>query len=77
MDKFCFSCSAPLSSEEFKGPAEDFCQYCTDHQGNLKPREEIMAGVAGWFMSWQPDLDEETARKRAELFIKSMPAWAD
>ncbi len=77
MDKFCFSCSAPLNMPDYKGPAESYCKYCTDEKGNLKPREEIMKGIAQWFQSWQPDLDEDKALTRAEHFMKSMPAWAD
>ena len=77
MDKFCLSCTAPLNMPEFKGPAENFCKYCTDEDGNLKSREEIQKGLAQWFQSWQPDLNEEEALKRAAYFMKAMPAWAE
>lgn len=77
MDKFCFSCSAPLAAPEFKGPADDFCKNCTDEKGNLKPREEIRNGIAWWFKSWQPGLDDDTALARAEHFMKAMPAWTE
>lgn len=61
---------------DFKGPTENYCKYCTDEDGNLKPRDEIRKGVASWFQSWQPDLSEEKALERAEHYLKSMPAWA-
>ncbi|UCD18585.1 MAG: hypothetical protein JSV44_06695 [Candidatus Zixiibacteriota bacterium] len=77
MDKFCHSCSAPLNMSDFRGPAEDYCKYCTDESGNLKSRQEIRQGIAQWFKGWQPNLDEQTAIIRAELFMKAMPAWAD
>lgn len=77
MTKFCYSCSAHLDLPEFKGPAEKFCKYCTDEQGNLKSREEIHKGIAEWLRTLQPDIDEETARIRAAYFMKAMPAWAD
>ena len=77
MSGFCHSCTAPLSMPDFKGPAENLCKHCTDEKGNLKPREEIQTGIAQWFKSWQPNLDEETAVKRAEFFMKAMPSWAD
>jgi hypothetical protein len=77
MQKICYSCSAPLHMPEFKGPAENYCKYCTDDQGNLKPREEIKRGITEWFRSWQPGIDHEKAAERAELFMRSMPAWAD
>jgi hypothetical protein len=77
MNKFCYSCTAPLEMPDFKGPAENYCKHCTDENGTLKPRDEILKGIAHWFMSWQPDLDEEKALERAEHYMKAMPAWAD
>ncbi len=77
MDKYCYSCSAPLEMSEFKGPAENYCKYCTDEKGNLKTREEIHKGIAGWLKTWQPEIDEETAQARATHFMKAMPAWAE
>jgi hypothetical protein len=77
MDKFCYSCGAPLGVPDFKGPAENYCKYCTDEKGNLKPKEEIKKGIAQWFLGWQPNLDEKKALARAESYMKSMPAWAE
>ena len=77
MNKFCYSCSATLEMPEFKGIAEKYCKYCTDEKGNLKSREEIRKGIAGWLKTWQPEIDEETARERATHFMKAMPAWAE
>ena len=76
MDKFCFSCGAPLTSD-FKGPAENYCKYCTDEAGKLKPAEEVKMGMAAWLKSWQPDIDQATAVARAESYMKAMPAWAN
>jgi len=76
MKRFCHSCAAPLDMPDFKGPAQNYCRYCTDERGNLKPREEIQTGVAEWFKSWQPDLDDERALARAASCMKAMPAWA-
>ena len=75
--KFCHSCAAPLASPEFKGPSENFCKYCTDEQGKVKSREEIKGGIAQWFKTWQPDVDDATASSRAENYMKSMPHWAE
>jgi hypothetical protein len=77
MDKFCHSCAAPLSMPDFKGPAENYCKYCTDDTGKLKSRDEIKKGITEWFKSWQPDIDEQTALNRADAYMKSMPAWAE
>jgi hypothetical protein len=77
MDKYCHSCAAPLGAPGFKGPADNYCQYCTDAAGKLKSRKEIQQGVATWFKSWQPGLDDKKALARAASYMKAMPAWAD
>ena len=59
MDKFCYSCAAPVGMSDFKGPEENYCRYCTDEKGNLKSREEVQMGLAEWFKTWQPDLDRK------------------
>jgi hypothetical protein len=76
MNKFCYSCGAPLDMPDFKGPAENYCKYCTDDSGNLKPRDEIKQGIAQWFKGWQPGVDDAVALDRAEYYMQSMPAWA-
>jgi len=30
-----------------------------------------------WTKGWQSDIDDEKAAKRAESYMKAMPAWAD
>ncbi len=77
MDYFCYSCSAPLSMPEYRGPAEHYCKHCTDENGNLKSKEMIQKGIAQWLQGWKPDLDEKKALERAQHFMKSMPAWAE
>jgi hypothetical protein len=74
-DKFCFSCAMPIDvSNQTKS---DFCQYCTQPDGRLKPKEEVMQGIAGWMKMWQPDLDDAKARQRAGAYMNGMPAWAE
>lgn len=77
MDKFCYSCGAPLSLPDFKGPAENYCKYCTDGKGNLKRKEEVKQGIAQWLKMWQPDMNDEKALERASYYMKAMPAWAE
>lgn len=74
--KHCQSCCAPLNAE-FKGASETYCKLCTDEAGNLKSREDVLKGMACWLKCWQPDIDDETALKRAKLFMSAMPAWAE
>jgi hypothetical protein len=77
MDKFCHSCAVPLSNPEFKGPAENYCKYCSDETGKLKPKKEVRQGIAQWFKGWQPNLTDKKALERAGHYMKSMPAWAE
>jgi len=76
MDKFCLSCAASLNVPDFKGPAENYCKYCTDKAGNLKSKDAVQQGIAEWFKSWQPELDDQKALVRAADYMKAMPAWA-
>ena len=76
MSTVCYACGAPLNPK-FDDPAKDYCKGCCDSQGSLKPRADIQRGIAEWFRSWQPNLDESTALKRADLYMRAMPAWAD
>lgn len=73
---FCHSCSMPLTSESF-GKNPKFCKYCTDESGNLHSREHVQNGVAQFLKMLQPELDNPTALKRADYYLKAMPAWAE
>ncbi len=77
MGKLCHSGAAPLGTPDFKGPAENYCKYCTDAAGKLKSPEEIQNGIAQWFKGWQPNLDDKKTLERAGFYMKSMPAWAE
>ncbi len=77
MQRFCYSCCAPLDMPDFQGPAENYCKHCTDEKGNLKSFDEVKKAVSEWFKMWQPNLNEEKAETRASIYLKSMPAWAD
>jgi hypothetical protein len=77
MNKFCLSCGMPLFGADGKEMPGNYCQYCTDEKGNLKSKEEITKGIAGWLQSWAPDTTGVDFTKRAEFYIKSMPAWAE
>jgi len=70
----CYSCSQSL--QEHPGPAPFYCRDCSDEEGRLLPREEVHALIARWMQWWQPDLDEEEARRRATLYMSVMPAWS-
>jgi len=71
----CYSCGAIVQN---KAPKEKgYCEYCVDNEGQLKDREAIKNGVAGWLKQWSPqELSETQAMDRAELYLQSMPEWA-
>jgi hypothetical protein len=62
---------------DFQGPAENFCKHCApDGDGKVVAREAVLAGVTEWFLSWQPQIDRQTASQRADAYLKAMPHWA-
>lgn len=73
--RFCHSCLAPLDDEHNAGVSDIYCCYCSDEKGNLLPREEVLLVMTEWFMYWQKGLIESEARRRADLYMRSMPAW--
>ncbi len=77
MMQHCHACGAPLVEDDLKGPSKIYCRGCCDARGRLRPHADIQSGIAQWFQSWQPGVNEATALKRAELYMRSMPAWAD
>ncbi len=72
----CHSCAAPLDHPAYHGAAPNLCRFCTDDEGNLKPKKEVRAGIAEWMMRWQPELGEKEAVRRARRYMRTMPAWA-
>ena len=70
----CHSCGMALNQDCACG---NYCQYCIDEKGNLLPRETIKAGIADWLKSFSPHNDKTDFEKRAEHYMKAMPAWAD
>jgi hypothetical protein len=77
MNKFCLSCGMPLFSETGKEIEGNYCQYCTDEKGNLKSKVEVQKGIAGWLQSWSPEGNNIDFMKRAESYLKAMPAWSE
>ena len=71
MNKFCFSCGAPLVMPEFKGPVADYCRHCVDEKGAVRPREAVRDGVAGWFLSWQPGSRPHHRRTESGFILES------
>ena len=72
---FCHSCLAPLSDPDNRGASDLYCRYCSDDSGHLLPRPEVLEVMTDWFMQWQPSLDRDEARRRADCYMSAMPAW--
>jgi hypothetical protein len=74
-EKYCTSCLADLSVDENVGNSDQYCRHCSDENGRLRSRDEVLETIAEWFLQWQDDLTPEEARRRADLYMRSMPAW--
>ena len=75
--KFCRSCGIILDGKIAKEGVPNFCEYCTDEKGNLKPKEVIQAGIADWLKMFTPQEGTPDFMKRAESYMNAMPAWAE
>lgn len=73
--KHCLACGMPLSPESSHQKTDKYCQYCADEKGELKSREECLAGIAQWLQSMTPEDKDADYMKRADYYLKSMPAW--
>ena len=70
MSEFCQSCGAPLADPSMRGPSAQYCKYCTDATGELRPPAEVQKGIAEWLKSWQPGITDEQAMDRAGHYIR-------
>lgn len=74
--RFCHSCMVPLDAPALWGPVAHLCRNCTDAAGKLKARSVVRKDIAEWLKGWQPAVDEAESIRRADLFMRSLPAWA-
>ncbi len=76
MSNACYSCGMPLLEEHTHG---NYCQYCVDPRGKVYSREVVQKGIAAWLAGWAPEGtgDENEFLKRADSYMKAMPAWAE
>jgi len=64
----------PLVSSDVE---RSYCRYCGDEEDNLNDRKDVQQGIAQWLEAWAPEGTEADFLKRAEFYMKAMPAWAD
>lgn len=74
--RHCRSCGMPLTDPEAIIQGE-YCLYCTDTSGQLKPREDIKNGIAFWLQEWSPPAEPDVFIRRAESYMAAMPEWAE
>jgi hypothetical protein len=67
----------PLTEEFVNPKAPQYCSYCTNEAGELLPREQVQAGVAGWLESIAPAGSAANFAARADHYLRAMPAWAE
>ncbi|MBN2586371.1 MAG: hypothetical protein JXA64_05560 [Candidatus Fermentibacteraceae bacterium] len=70
---YCRSCLASI--EDHAPGSGDYCKWCGNEDGSLKPRLEVLEIMTDWFMSWQKGIDRQEAGRRAESYMQAMPAW--
>jgi hypothetical protein len=77
--KYCNACGMPLEKkEDFANGDEnsDFCLYCVNTNGSIKPVEEIFEGGVQFFMS-QTGNDRNMAEKITRKNMNQQPYWKD
>lgn len=77
MNNYCNSCGMLLTGEDGKDFRGNLCLYCSDEDGKLYPRELVQKGIAEWLKQISSTGSSEDFMKKAEYYMKAMPAWAD
>jgi len=76
--KSCMSCGMPMTKpEDFGGgnPENLYCVYCSNPDGSLKNRKEVLKGMVSFMMVSQK-MDRKTAESAAKELMTQMPAWS-
>ena len=74
--KHCHSCGMPMGVPGGAAARGDYCEYCADESGKLRPKEVVQQGVAQWLASFSPGVTMDQCLSRAEKYMAAMPAWA-
>lgn len=76
---FCDSCGMRMEDPEDHGGRDiynPYCKHCCDVNGNLKPRNEVRAGMVKFYME-KYDYPKQAAERFVDNFMSKMPAWKD
>jgi hypothetical protein len=75
--KYCNACGMPLNKKEdfaLGDENSDFCLYCVNADGSVKPVEEIFEGGVQFFMS-QIGNNRNMAEKITRKNMNQQPYW--
>lgn len=64
----CESCTMPIESGQY-------CQYCSDEEGNLKPFSDRFESMISFVQRRDSGLSREAAEKQTLQFMSNLPAW--
>lgn len=64
----CESCTMPIESGQY-------CQYCSDESGKLKPFDERFESMINFAMRRDGSLTRVEAERRTLDFMAELPAW--
>lgn len=54
-----------------------YCQYCADEHGRLKPFDERFENMIAWAMREGEGTTREDAEKKTLAFMGTLPAWRE
>ncbi|MEC4725322.1 hypothetical protein HWQ46_07160 [Shewanella sp. D64] len=69
IEMHCGSCGMVIDHEG------EYCQYCVDDNGSLKPYEEVFAKMERWLARVEPTLSLEQIAQKTRNYMATMPAW--
>jgi len=73
----CRSCAAILSDGIHGGASNRYCRFCSDAAGQLRSRGDVEEVLARWIQGSRQELSIEEAHRRADRYMRSMPAWSE
>lgn len=75
MKNDCIACGMPAAAVTEHGIdiGKDYCGYCANEDGSLKPYQDIEDGYTHWLIS--QGTAEAEARPQAKAALAQQPAW--
>jgi len=64
----CESCTMPIESGQY-------CAYCSDEQGQLKPFDDRFESMISFTLKRDPAMNRATAEAKTLEFMGTLPAW--